>query len=112
MDKTKVSQIEEFANYKSSIQLLGYDPEANKMGVLTAGEITGTNKYGGVRFKKGDATTLGEPFGDIDTIINMRTILQLGGYLVQNDHSRRKLFQQSMKPLETKCSPRKCLSPR
>ena len=48
MDKKKVSQIEEFANYKSSIQLLGYDPEANKMGVLTAGEITGTNKYGGV----------------------------------------------------------------
>lgn len=91
MDKKKVSQIEEFANFKSSIKLLGYDTEANKMGVLTTGKITGTNKYGGVRFRKGDATTVGEPFGDIDTIINMRTILQLGGYLVQNDHSRRKL---------------------
>ena len=91
MIKKNVSQIEKFANYKSSIGLLGYDTDANKMGFLTAGDIAGTNKYGGVRFRKGAATTLGEPFGDINTIINMRTILQLGGYLVQNDHSRRKL---------------------
>ena len=91
MNKKNVLQIEKFANYKSSIGLLGYDTDANKMGFLTAGDIAGTNKYGGVRFRKGAATTLGEPFGDINTIINMRTILQLGGYLVQNDHSRRKL---------------------
>ena len=91
MDKKKVTEIEEFQNYKGSMQLLAYDPTSNKTGMLPAGKISGANKYGGVRFRKGDATTVGEPFGDLDTIIKMRSILQLGGYLVQNDHSRRKL---------------------
>ena len=48
-------------------------------------------QYGGVRFLKGAATTEGEPIGDLAMIANMKSILGLGGYLVQNDHTRRKL---------------------
>ncbi len=48
-------------------------------------------RYGGVRFLKGVATTEGEPIGDLSMIANMKNILGLGGYLVENDHTRRKL---------------------
>ena len=48
-------------------------------------------RYGGVRFLKGAATTEGEPIGDLSMIANMKNILGLGGYLVENDHTRRKL---------------------
>ena len=87
----EISQIENFANLNAGMKLMAYDPTANKVGMLPVGSITGTAKYGGVRFSKSSASTEGEPIGEVEMIVNMRNILKLGGYLVQNDHTRRKL---------------------
>lgn len=86
-----IAQIEDFANYNDGVRLLAYDPVAKKTGKIPLGRLTGTTKYGGARWRKDSASPEGEPFGEIDMIVNMKNILQLGGYLVQNDHSRRKL---------------------
>ena len=87
----EISQIENFANLNAGMKLMAYDPTANKVGMLPVGSITGTAKYGGVRFCKSSASKEGEPIGEVEMIVNMRNILKLGGYLVQNDHTRRKL---------------------
>lgn len=92
MDKAqKISSVEEFSNQNSSIRLLGYDPVANKVGAMPLSAITSKTAYCGVRWKKAEAKTEGEPFGDLTMLANLPSILGLGGYLVQNDHSRRKL---------------------
>ena len=87
----KISAIEEFSNQNSSIRLLGYDPSSNKVGVMPLSAITSKTAYCGVRWKKAEAKTEGEPFGDLTMLANLPSILGLGGYLVKNDHSRRKL---------------------
>lgn len=92
MDKAqKISTIEEFSNQNSSIRLLGYDPSSNKVGFMPLSAITSKTAYCGVRWKKAEAKTEGEPFGDLTMLANLPSILGLGGYLVKNDHSRRKL---------------------
>ena len=92
MDKAKkISQIEEFANQNSSIQLLGYDPTSNKVGSMPLAAITSKTAYCGCRWKKSEAKPEGEPFGDLTMLANLPSILGLGGYLVRNDHTRRKL---------------------
>ena len=91
MEKIKVSGIEEFANKGSEIQLLGYNPTVKKLGYVPLSSISSSKSFCGVRWKKAEAKTEGEPFGDINMLANLPTILGLGGYLVKNDHTRRKL---------------------
>lgn len=92
MDKAqKISTIEEFSNQNSSIRLLGYDPSSNKVGAVPLSAITSKTAYCGARWKKAEAKTEGEPFGGLTMLANLPSILGLGGYLVKNDHSRRKL---------------------
>ena len=97
-----IEQIEDFANYNDGVRLLAYDPVAKKTGKIPLGRLTGTTKYGGARWRKDSASPEGEPFGEIDMIVNMKNILQLGGYLVQNDHSRRKLSSTNHFKLDRK----------
>lgn len=91
MDTQKISQIEEFSNQNSSIRLLGYDPASNKVGSMPLAAITSKTAYCGCRWKKSEAKPEGEPFGDLTMLANLPSILGLGGYLVRNDHTRRKL---------------------
>ena len=55
----------------------------------------------GCRWRKGNASPEGEPIGNISMLANLKSILGLGGYLVQNDHSRKKLSSQTHYRLET-----------
>lgn len=88
---TKLPEIEELQNISSSVSLLGYDRRTNKTGFVPLPSITSKTAYCGVRFRKDSASPEGEPFGDLEMLANLPSILGLGGYLVQNDHSRRKL---------------------
>lgn len=92
---TKLSEIEELQNISSSVSLLGYDRRTNKTGFVPLPSVTSKTAYCGVRFRKDSASPEGEPFGDLDMLANLPSILGLGGYLVQNDHSRRKLAADS-----------------
>lgn len=93
----KISEIEEFSNQNSSIRLIGYDPSSNKVGALPLGAITSKTAYCGCRWKKAESKPEGEPFGDLTMLANLPSILGLGGYLVRNDHSRRKLSPNNHK---------------
>ena len=53
--------------------------------------MLGTSQWAGCRWRKDSATTEGEPCGSIAKLERLAEIIGLGGYLVQNDHSRRKL---------------------
>ena len=92
---TKLPEIEELQNISSSVSLLGYDRRTNKTGFVPLPSITSKTAYCGVRFRKDSASPEGEPFGDLEMLANLPSILGLGGYLVQNDHSRRKLAADS-----------------
>ena len=92
---TKLPEIEELQNISSSVSLLGYDRRTNKTGFVPLPSVTSKTAYCGVRFRKDSASPEGEPFGDLDMLANLPSILGLGGYLVQNDHSRRKLAADS-----------------
>ena len=73
MDKAqKISSVEEFSNQNSSIRLLGYDPVANKVGAMPLSAITSKTAYCGVRWKKAEAKTEGEPFGDLTMLATSR----------------------------------------
>ena len=92
---TKLPEIEELQNISNSVSLLGYDRRTNKTGFVPLPSITSKTAYCGVRFRKDSASPEGEPFGDLEMLANLPSILGLGGYLVQNDHSRRKLAADS-----------------
>lgn len=92
---TKLSEMEELQNLSGSVSLLGYDSRINKTGFVPLPSITAKTAYCGVRFRKDSASPEGEPFGDLDMLANLPSVLGLGGYLVQNDHSRRKLAADS-----------------
>ena len=51
----------------------------------------GTTTWFGWRRPLGSANTEGEPCGNLLRLARMKQILGLGGYMVKNDHSRRKL---------------------
>lgn len=91
MDTTKIGEIEQFGNINSNIGVLGYDKEANKVGVVPIATIQSKIPYCGCRWNKNNSSPEGEPIGDFEMLAQLPSILGLGGYLVQNDHSRRKL---------------------
>lgn len=70
--------------------VLGYSASGKKVGLIRVGKINGT-QWAGCRWRKDSATTVGEPCGSLPKIERLADLLGLGGYLVQNDHSRRKL---------------------
>ena len=71
-------------------QLIGYSPTAQKYGLISVGKINQT-QWCGCRWRKDSLTTVGEPCGSLPKIEKMAELFGLGGYLVRNDHSRRKL---------------------
>ena len=91
MEKQEISSIEQFANVNSNVLLLGYDKVGNKVGMVPISSVQSKIPYCGCRWRKDSATPEGEPIGDLEMLAELPSILKLGGYLVQNDHSRRKL---------------------
>lgn len=91
MDTKKFSEVERFGNVGAGIDLLGYHSETNKVGRVPLMSLTGKAPIAGVRWALDQSSPEGEPYGDLDTIRNLASVLGLGGYLVQNDHTRQKL---------------------
>lgn len=86
----EVKDIEQLQSVNDNDMLLGYSATGKKIGLISVGKINST-QWAGCRWRKDSATTVGEPCGSIAKIERLADLLGLGGYLVQNDHSRRKL---------------------
>lgn len=91
IDSQKIDKIEDFPSISANTKVLGYDPASNKIGTMKVAAIQNKIPYCGCRWKKGNSSTEGEPVGDLQMLVQLPSILGLGGYLVQNNHSRRKL---------------------
>ena len=86
----EVKTVEQMQSISDNTQILGYDGTANKYGLISVGKINQT-QWCGCRWRKDSLTTVGEPCGSLPKIERMAELFGLGGYLVRNDHSRRKL---------------------
>lgn len=95
METTKIDKIEPFADINANIGMLGYDAAANKIGTVPISAVQSKIPYCGCRWAKSNSSPEGEPIGDLTMLAQLPSILGLGGYLVQNDHSRRKLASDS-----------------
>lgn len=90
----EMNGMESLNSITDSTQLLGYSPTANKYGLIAVGKIRQTS-WCGCRWAKDSLTTEGEPVGSLPKIEVMADLFGLGGYLVQNDHTRRKLSREN-----------------
>ena len=99
--KTKINEIEDFADVNSNIKLFGYNPATNKTGRVSIAAVQNKIPYCGVRFAKANSSPVGEPIGDLQMLAQLPSILGLGGYLVKNDHSRQKLASDTHFKLES-----------
>lgn len=86
----ELSEIEPLQSVDDNDLLLGYSKSGNKIGLISVGKVS-SSQWAGCRWRKDSATTVGEPCGSLAKIERLGDLLGLGGYLVQNDHSRRKL---------------------
>ena len=71
--------------------LLGYDTVGNKFGRIAVSSLKDKIPWFGRRWPKGNSSPVGVPIGDIDLGQVFAQTIGLGGYLVQNNHTREKL---------------------
>jgi len=90
MEAQEVKLLDELQSVNDNDKLVGYSPSAQKYGLISVGKINQT-QWCGCRWRKDSLTTAGEPCGSLPKIEKMAELFGLGGYLVRNDHSRRKL---------------------
>lgn len=90
MTGKEVKDIDNFQSITDNTKILGYDESADKYGLISVGKINQT-QWCGCRWRKDSLSTVGEPCGSLPKIERMAEIFGLGGYLVRDDHSRRKL---------------------
>lgn len=90
MAAKEAKEIEDLQSINDNTQVLGYDKAGNKYGWIKVGQISSSD-WCGCRWRKDSLTTVGEPVGSIPKIEKIAELFGLGGYLVQNNHSRRKL---------------------
>ena len=55
--------------------------------------LNSSNTWFGARWAKGNSNSEGTPVGNLFRLQHMQEILKIGGYMVKNDHSRRKLHK-------------------
>lgn len=99
MDKTLMNEIEDL-NVGAHTYVLGYDKAAGKTGLIAVSQISGSIPWFGRKWRKGNASPVGSPVGDFDLGQVLAKQLGLGGYLVQNDHTRTKLSASNHNLLE------------
>ena len=81
----------ESLNVGAHTYIVGYDSQAGKTGLIGVSQISGNLPWFGRKWPKGNSSPVGSPVGDFDLGQVLAKQLGLGGYLVQNDHSRTKL---------------------
>lgn len=86
----EVSTLESFQSVSDSTKVMGYDQSANKVGFISVGQLKSTT-YCGCRWRRSEATPVGEPIGSLPKIERLIDLFGLGGYIVHDDHSRQKL---------------------
>lgn len=86
----EVSTLESLLSVSDSTKVMGYDQSANKVGFISVGQLKSTT-YCGCRWRRSEATPVGEPIGSLPKIERMIDLFGLGGYIVHDDHSRQKL---------------------
>lgn len=91
MEKVKISDLENL-HVGSETYMLGFDKTSGKVGLVAASEVDGRRPWFGRRWNKNEASPVGVAIGDLDLGRILGSVLGLGGYLVNNDHSRRKLL--------------------
>lgn len=57
----------------------------------TLGYLNSSNTWFGCKWPIGDGNSEGTPIGNLFRLKHMQEIFRIGGYMVKNDHSRRKL---------------------
>lgn len=80
----------ELQNVGDNDKVLAFSQSGQTYGLVSVGKLT-ANGYAGVRWPKDASSPVGEPCGSLDKLRALPSLLGLGGYLVQNDHTRRKL---------------------
>ena len=78
-------------NVGGGVSVVGYDSVNDKFGLIAFSTITGGVAWFGRRWRKGNASVIGEPVGDLDLGRAFAKTIGLGGYLVTNAHAREKL---------------------
>ena len=71
--------------------LIGYDTVGNKFGRIAVSSLKDRIPWFGRRWPKGNSSPVGIAIGDIDLGQVFAKTIGLGGYLVQNNHTREKL---------------------
>lgn len=89
-DLQEAKSMEALQSITDNTKVMGYDPTGNKYGLISVGKIKATT-WCGCRWRKDSLTTVGEPVGSLPKIERMAALFGLGGYLVQNNHTRQKL---------------------
>ncbi|MCR5471732.1 MAG: hypothetical protein K6F02_01040 [Prevotella sp.] len=90
----------ESLNVGAHTYIVGYDSQAGKTGLIGVSQISGNLPWFGRKWPKGNSSPVGSPVGDFDLGQVLAKQLGLGGYLVQNDHSRTKLSATNHNLLE------------
>lgn len=97
--KKKMQDVEDL-EVGVSTKLLGYDPVARKTGLVPISRVNGGVPWFGRKWTAGNSSPVGKPIGDIDLGKELPYQIGLGGYLVQNNHSRVKLSASNHNLLE------------
>ena len=90
MNKIDLKELADLTSVSSKDKVLGYNPTAKKFGFVGLSTIINEG-YACRRWDVTKSTTVGEPYGNIDYLRNLPSLLALGCYLVDNNHGRRKL---------------------
>jgi hypothetical protein len=85
-----LSTLESLVTVDSNDKLLGYNPTARKFGFISASVIL-NNGYACRRRNLTTSSPTLEAVGNLEYLRNLPSLLGLGCYLVQKNHSRRKL---------------------
>lgn len=99
MDKQKIKDLENL-NVGANTHILGYDTKAGKVGLVAVSQISGNIPWFGRKWKKGNSSPVGTAIGDFDFGQVLAKQLGLGGYLVHNDHNRKKLSSSNHRLLD------------
>ena len=90
MDKVNIPALEALSSLSENSKVVAYDPVAGKTGLAPVSLISGSG-WCGRRWNVSASSPVGEAVGNINKLANLPDLLGLGCYLVQNNHSRRKL---------------------
>lgn len=84
------NELSELATVNENDLILGYSKSGKRFGFIPLSTVT-RGGYACRRWKIGDSSPVGEAYGDVQYLAALPELLGLGCYLVEANHSRRKL---------------------